>query len=108
MLYAAELKSRAKGHTRTRVGSFDAMKKVCDLNEAAFEVSLRPAQLDDVEAYIEELEVNRKGVEFDYRNSAWSSGPRYRAQLAHIDAQISELRKYLSTAGPLTVKPEVA
>lgn len=39
------------------------------------------------------LEAHRRDVDFQYQNSSWGAGPRYRAELDQIDAELLELRK---------------
>ena len=61
--------------------------------------SMRSATQADVNAKIADLTEQYDALNFYYQNSAWESGPRYRAQLDQLQKRIAHFRSFLS-AGP--------
>lgn len=51
-----------------------------------------PAKTQEIQAKIDELADQRASVQFSYDYSPWAMGPRYRAHLQEIDAELSRLK----------------
>jgi len=99
MLYILHLTNKTHGNSELRFGSYASMRGIADGNADRFHTELRPAHQDEIEARITELTATRREVDFDYQNSAFSSGPRYRERLDGIDGELLMLRRHLRPEG---------